>query len=108
MIRNGEDYINGLKAQARKNVWIAGHKVDDVTADPFFKRPIETIATLYDLQSTSHHGVKMSANGDGGTDDYGISFMIPRSTQDIADRSKAMAVWAGATFGMVGRSPDYC
>lgn len=108
MIRNGSDYIAGLKTHGKKNVWIAGQKVADVASDAFFKRPIEAIAALYDLQASNEPGVKMSALGTGAADDYGISFMIPRSTSDIADRRKAMAVWASATFGMVGRSPDYC
>jgi 4-hydroxyphenylacetate 3-monooxygenase oxygenase component len=37
----------------------------------------------------------------------GTSFMIPRSHADLAKRRQAMKVWADATFGMVGRSPDY-
>jgi 4-hydroxyphenylacetate 3-monooxygenase oxygenase component len=108
MIRNGRDYVAGLKAQGNKNVWIAGKKIDDVAEDPFFRRPIEAIAALYDLQSASHHGVKMSAVDDGSNDSYGMSFLIPRRAEDLADRRKAMALWADASFGMVGRSPDYC
>ena len=106
MIRNGQGYIKGLQAQAKKNVWIAGRKVDDVVADPHFKRPVATIAELFDLQCSTRHGVKMS--GGSGNEAYGLSFLIPRSTEDIVDRRNAMAVWANATFGMVGRSPDYC
>jgi 4-hydroxyphenylacetate 3-monooxygenase oxygenase component len=108
MIRNGQDYVAGLKAQAKKNVWIAGAAVDDVTASAYFRRPIEAIAKLYDLQCATHHGVKMSASATGSNDNDGISFLIPRSREDLADRRKAMALWADATFGMVGRSPDYC
>jgi 4-hydroxyphenylacetate 3-monooxygenase oxygenase component len=107
MLRNGKDYIQGLKKQASKNVWIAGRKIGDVTEDAFFKRPIDAIANLFDLQCAPRDGVKMSAR-DGSGDDYGISFMIPRTVEDIVDRRKAMTVWASATFGMVGRSPDYC
>jgi aromatic ring hydroxylase len=107
MIRSGQDYIKGLQAQAKKNVWIAGRKIDDVVADPHFKRPVATLAELYDLQCSPQHGVKMSAGGSGSAA-YGLSFLIPRRTEDIVDRRNAMAVWANATFGMVGRSPDYC
>jgi 4-hydroxyphenylacetate 3-monooxygenase oxygenase component len=106
MIRNGKDYVAGLKKQRKKNVWIAGRKVDDVTTDSVFKRPIEAIAELFDLQCGRADGVKMAA-GDKA-DPYGISFLVPRSAEDIVDRRKAMEVWARATFGMVGRSPDYC
>ena len=106
MIRSGKDYVAGLRAQANKNVWIAGRKVDDVTVDAFFKRPIEAIANLYDLQLVNADGVNMSASDEAG--DYGISFLIPQSMDDIVARRQAMTVWAKASFGMVGRSPDYC
>ena len=106
MIRNGKDYVAGLKAQASKNVWIAGQKVADVTTDPFFERPIDAIAKLYDLQAPRADGIKMSTRENG--EDFGISFLVPRSAEDVIDRRKAMTVWAEATFGMVGRSPDYC
>lgn len=107
MIRNGKQFVDGLKAQAKKNVWIAGSKIDDVTESSYFKRPIEAIADLYDLQCDNKDGVKMSAGGKGG-DEYGLSFLIPRRVEDIVARRKAMTVWANASFGMIGRSPDYC
>jgi hypothetical protein len=33
--------------------------------------------------------------------------MIPRTHADLVKRRESMKVWADATFGMVGRSPDY-
>lgn len=102
-IRSGRDYVAALKRRRTANVWIAGRKVDDVTSDPFFQRPIEAIAALYDLQTNSSHGVRMA--GDEG---YGLSFLIPATRDDLVARRRAMEVWAHATFGMVGRSPDYC
>lgn len=106
MIRSGKDYVAGLKTQAKKDVWIAGQKIDDVVENEFFRRPIDAIAKLYDLQCENPGGVSMSTKD--GAKEYGISFMVPNSADDIVARRKAMTVWASATFGMVGRSPDYC
>ncbi|MEW6452338.1 MAG: 4-hydroxyphenylacetate 3-hydroxylase N-terminal domain-containing protein [Pseudomonadota bacterium] len=106
--RTGQEYVAGLKSQASKDVWIAGRKVADVTADPCFTRPIEAIAALYDLQHPPHAPVKMTARDPGANEEFGISFLVPRSASDLSDRRAAMSVWANATFGMVGRSPDYC
>lgn len=108
MIRNGQQYIVGLKAQAKKNVWIAGKKVDDVSTDPYFIRPIEAIAALFDLQHNPPAGIKMAMPAEDGNDSYGLSFVIPKTREDLAARRMAMQVWAEASFGMVGRSPDYC
>jgi 4-hydroxyphenylacetate 3-monooxygenase oxygenase component len=33
--------------------------------------------------------------------------MMPRTPADLAQRRESMKIWADATFGMVGRSPDY-
>ena len=37
----------------------------------------------------------------------GASFLMPRSHDDLVKRRQSMKIWADATFGMVGRSPDY-
>src|SRR6202035_4844993 len=35
------------------------------------------------------------------------SFIVPRTPDDLVRRREAMRVWADATFGFMGRSPDY-
>ncbi len=102
--RNGREFIEGLRRNPRE-VWVAGRRVDDVTTDPVFRRPVQSIAELYDLQSRPEHREVMTYACDGGV--AGTSFMIPRSHADIVKRREAMKIWADATFGMVGRSPDY-
>lgn len=102
--RNGREFIEGLRRNPRE-VWVAGRRVDDVTTDPVFRRPVQSIAELYDLQSRPEHREVMTHACDGGV--AGTSFMIPRSHADIVKRREAMKIWADATFGMVGRSPDY-
>ena len=102
--RNGEEFIEGLR-RAPREVWISGRRVGDITTDPVFRRPIQSIAQLYDLQTQPEHREVMTYAGDGGPD--GSSFMIPRTHGDLVKRRQSMKVWADATFGMVGRSPDY-
>lgn len=108
MIRSGQQYIDGLRTQSKKDVWIAGKKIDKVVDDPYFMRPIEAIAKLYDLQVANKNGIKMATVDTLTNESYGISFLKPQSVQDLVDRRNAMELWANATFGMVGRSPDYC
>jgi 4-hydroxyphenylacetate 3-monooxygenase oxygenase component len=99
-MRNGSEFVEGLRRNPRE-VWVAGRRVDDVTTDPVFRRPVQSIAQLYDLQLKTEHREVMTC-ADGGT-----SFMIPRRHADLVKRREAIAIWADATFGMVGRSPDY-
>jgi len=102
--RNGQEFVEGLR-RAPREVWISGRRVGDITTDPVFRRPIQSIAQLYDLQSQPERREVMTYGGDGGL--AGTSFMIPRTHADLVKRRESMKVWADATFGMVGRSPDY-
>ena len=58
-MRSGREFIEGLRRTPRE-VWIAGRRVDDVTADPVFARPVQSIAMLYDLQVSPEHRDAMS------------------------------------------------
>jgi 4-hydroxyphenylacetate 3-monooxygenase oxygenase component len=102
--RNGQDFIEGLRRNPRE-VWIAGRRVDDITGDAVFGRPVQSIAQLYDLQSQPEFREVMTHTDQDGI--YGSSFLIPRAHADLVKRRAAMKIWADATFGMVGRSPDY-
>lgn len=104
-VRGGKEYIAGLKAHPRE-VWVEGRKVTDVTDDPVFRRPIEAIARLFDLQSAPDHRDTMSYAGEAG-ERCGMSFLVPKTREDLKRRRAAGALWADATFGMVGRSPDF-
>jgi 4-hydroxyphenylacetate 3-monooxygenase oxygenase component len=103
-LRNGQEFIEGLRRNPRE-VWVAGRRVGEITADPVFARSIRSIAQLYDLQTQAENSKLMSYE-DGG-EPIGSSFMIPRTHADLVKRREAMKVWADASFGMVGRSPDF-
>ena len=105
-VRNGNDYIEGLR-RAPKDVWVAGRRVRDIADDPVFRRPVQSIAQLYDLQASPEHRTLMTCAGENGGERFGASFLIPRTHADLVKRRESMKVWADATFGMVGRSPDY-
>jgi 4-hydroxyphenylacetate 3-monooxygenase oxygenase component len=103
-VRRGSEYLDGLRRNPRQ-VWAAGRRVTEITSDPVLARPAQAIAALYDLQTLPEHRDTMTHDeGDGA---FGTSFLIPRNHADLVKRRKAMQVWADATFGMVGRSPDY-
>src|SRR5581483_8651343 len=95
----------GLEAQPR-DVWISGRKVSDVTTDEAFRRPIAAMAMLYDCQVAPELRGAMTYRDENGGES-GLSFIIPRSPDDLLRRRKAMRVWAEATFGTMGRSPDF-
>ncbi len=103
-VRNGGEFIEGLRRSPRE-VWVAGRRVDDVTADPVFARPVRALAMLYDLQCEAANRGTMTCVEDGET--FGTSFLIPRRPDDLIKRRQAFKIWAEASFGMLGRSPDF-
>jgi anthranilate 3-monooxygenase (FAD)/4-hydroxyphenylacetate 3-monooxygenase len=105
-IRNGREYLEGLRQRPRE-VWVNGERIKDVTAYPPFRRPIRSIAKLFDLQSDPAHRDVMSYIVPETGERAGTSFSIPRSYEDVVKRRKAFQLWAEATFGLMGRTPDF-
>lgn len=105
-LSSGQDYIGRLRANPPE-VWVQGRRVADVTTDPVFRRPVAAIARLYDLQLDPQHRAITTYQPEDGDGPAGTSFMIPRTKDELAQRREAMRIWAEATFGMVGRSPDF-
>ncbi|NRF94374.1 4-hydroxyphenylacetate 3-monooxygenase, oxygenase component [Paenibacillus frigoriresistens] len=105
-IRNGKQYIEGLKKQPRE-VWLSGKRVEDVTTHPNLKGSVETIANLYDLQHQEEFKHIMTYTSPSSGEPVGLSFLPPQSYEDLVVRRKMMQVWANSTFGLMGRSPDF-
>src|SRR6266511_3810095 len=104
--RTGQDYIKGLQEQPRE-VWICGERVADVTTHPALRNGVRSIAALYDMQHDPDLKEEMTYISPTTGESVGLSFIIPRSQQDVERRTKMMLHWARATCGMMGRSPDF-
>jgi len=103
-VRTGAQYIKSL--QDEREVWIDGERVGDVTTHPAFRGCITTVAALYDMQHGSLQN-KMTYASPSTGDPVGLSFLIPKNKKDFHRRRGMMTLWAQATVGMMGRSPDY-
>lgn len=102
--KTGADYIKALK-KAKNNVYIHGERVDDVTEHPAFKNVIKSMADLYDLQYEKQD--KMLYTSPTSGDKVGMTFLQPKTVDDLIARREAMTEWARTSGGMMGRSPDY-
>lgn len=106
-VRNGLQFVDGLRAHP-KDAWIAGRQVRDVTAAPELSRPVQSMAALYDMQTAPGLIETMTySEPEAGQERFGLSFLVPRTREDLVRRRLAMQAWAEATFGLMGRSPDY-
>jgi 4-hydroxyphenylacetate 3-monooxygenase len=104
--RSGKQYLDGLREQPRE-VWLGGERVHDVTTHRGLKNGARAIASLYDMQSDPRYRDSMTYVSPSTGDRVGLSFIIPRTREDLEQRSAMMLNWARATCGMMGRSPDF-
>ena len=104
--RGGKQYLEGLR-EAEREVWIGGERVDDVTSHPAFRRGARSLAALYDMQLSPELRGEMTYPSPTTGDDVGLSFLTPRSQDDLERRSRMMSRWARFSGGMMGRTPDY-
>src|SRR5438876_1769606 len=104
--RTGSEYLKGLQAQERE-VWIRGERVKDPTTHPGLRNGALAIASLYDMQHDPQLRDEMTYVSPTSSDRVGLSFINPRTHEDVARRGKMMLNWARTTCGMMGRSPDF-
>jgi 4-hydroxyphenylacetate 3-monooxygenase len=105
MIRTGAQYIESLRDA--RTVFVDGARVADVTEHPAFRAAVRSIAGLYDLAAAPEHRAVMTVPSPATGDPVNASFLLPRTPADLAARRRAHRLWAEATFGLMGRSPDH-
>ncbi|MEE9277832.1 MAG: 4-hydroxyphenylacetate 3-hydroxylase N-terminal domain-containing protein [Dehalococcoidia bacterium] len=103
-LRTGDDYLAGLKDN--REIWYGGRRIADVTAEPGFRNMARTVAQYYDLQNLPHLRDQLTYETPDG-DRAHLSFIEPRSKEDLRRRAGAFAAWSEVTCGLMGRSPDY-
>jgi 4-hydroxyphenylacetate 3-monooxygenase len=104
--RTGREYLNGLREQERE-VWLGGERVRDVTKHPGLAGGARAIAALYDMQCDPKHRDAMTYVSPTTGDRVGLSFIHPRTQDELIARRVMMLNWARSTCGMMGRSPDF-
>jgi len=88
-------------------LFIDGERVGDVTTDPRFAGAAHSLAELYDMQHDPVLVERMTFRSPTSGERAGLSFIEPRSVDDLIRRRDMGKIWADATCGMFGRSPDY-
>ena len=102
--RSGEQVIRRLRETPRE-IYYRGELVADVTTHPAFRRGVRSLADLYDIQCA--HLDDMTYHSPTTGERVGLSFLTPRTRDDLPRVRAMMKRWADASGGMLGRSPDY-
>lgn len=103
-MKTGSDYLSGLKDGRR--VYYEGRLIEDVTTEPGLRTTAQTVAQYYDMQHIPELTDVVTYETPDG-DRAHLSFMEPRSIEDLRRRSGAFGVWAEVTGGLLSRAPDY-
>ena len=104
--KTGAQYITNLRDNPAE-VWMRGERVNDVTSHPALKGGVKSVAALYDLQHDSAARDEMVFLSPSSGDPVGLSFMVPRTEDDLLRRRKMMTHWAWVGCGMMARTPDF-
>lgn len=106
-VRNGQQYREAL--QDDREIWLEGERIADVTTDPRTRLTVDVLAELYDLQHRPDLVDSLTYVPDDSDDGErcGLSFLEPKSADDLVRRREMIKTWMDHTGGMMGRSPDF-
>lgn len=104
---HGKEFIARLD-RLNSEIWFDGEKIEGkISEHPAFKEIIQAKASLYDLQH--HPDIKeiMTFHSPASGERVGMSYLQPKTKEDLLKRRRMMEHWARHTGGIMGRSPDY-
>ncbi|MFH0241958.1 4-hydroxyphenylacetate 3-hydroxylase family protein [Streptomyces sp. HK10] len=102
----GQEYLESLRDD--RVIYLNGERVKDVTSHPAFHNPARMVARLYDALHDPRQRPVLTAPTDTGSDGFTHRFFTtPRTGDDLIGAQQAIAAWARASYGWMGRSPDY-
>jgi 4-hydroxyphenylacetate 3-monooxygenase len=104
-IRTGAQVLEALRDG--REVYIDGERIADVTRDRRFAGAARSLARLYDMQHEAGLTERMTFRSPASGERVGLSFIEPRTREELAARRGMMKLWHDETLGMMGRAPDF-
>lgn len=106
-ILTGEAFIKRLDA-LQNDIWYDGEKImSPLSEHHAFKGILATKAALYNLQHDDNLQPELTFRSPIINETASISFLQPRTKEDLRKRRTMIEHWASYTNGMMGRTPDY-
>lgn len=102
-VRNAQQYRASL--DDNRQVWIGNERIS-VTDHARFQGSLAGMAGYFDWQ-IRHAEACLVEDPETGAP-MNASLLIPRNAQDLARRHRAYEQLARYSYGMLGRTPDYC
>jgi len=104
---SGNEYIKRIDG-LQHDVWVDGKKiVGPISQHLAYKGAMKSKARLYDKQLHSDYLSHMTFPSPLTGNRVGLSYLEPKSIEDLSKRRNMIQTWAKDTSGMMGRTPDY-
>ncbi|MBV9793139.1 MAG: 4-hydroxyphenylacetate 3-monooxygenase [Actinobacteria bacterium] len=103
-LRDGAQYKNDLRDS--RSVWVADHKVADVTQEPTLGPGIDLMGTMFDDQFNPEYRDVLTLTDPETGERYSRSWQIPRTLAELQDRRQLIEYTSFKTAGTFGRPPD--
>lgn len=105
--RTGQQYLDRINSM-RPHVNIDGEVVSENIAEhPAFRNVARTYAKLFDLQHDPKFKDKLTYASPTTGDPVNVSFLQPKTLEDLERRRAGIQVWAEYSHGFLGRTGDY-
>jgi 4-hydroxyphenylacetate 3-monooxygenase len=104
-MRSGKDYVKSLVDG--RTVYLDGAKVPDVTKHPAFAEPIRRIAAAYESARDPCRARDVTFVDEKTNERFSNMWLVPRSADDLRARRRVHTLWAEASYGLMGRTPDH-
>ncbi len=102
--RTGSQFLEGLR-RTKREIWVEGERIEDVTTHPKLRGGAESLAAMYDRQHEFAGDCLFAAPDTGEL--TSVSHMIPRSRDDLVRRHAGLVRLSEGSMGIMGRTPDY-
>ncbi|MDA4126982.1 MAG: 4-hydroxyphenylacetate 3-monooxygenase, oxygenase component, partial [Thaumarchaeota archaeon] len=104
---DGKGFLKRLDSTKRE-IWYGDQKITgDVSKHPAFIGISKSLAALCDMQVRPELLDTMTYESPTSGDRVGMSFLQPKSKEDLSKRTKMMKIWADFSGGIMGRTGDY-
>src|SRR3954469_23159508 len=102
--RTGSQFLEGLR-RTKREIWVDGERIDDVTAHPKLRGGAESLAAIFDRQHAYAADCLFTHPESGQPTN--VSHMIPRSKEELRHRHAGLTRLSEGSMGIMGRTPDY-
>jgi 4-hydroxyphenylacetate 3-monooxygenase len=104
-VRSGADFIESVRDG--REVWLDGERVKDITTHPAFRNTTRSLAHLYDLAHSAELRDELTTLSPYSDRRIHRAFQVAATRADLIAKRKAFKTVSEASFGFLGRSPDY-